>query len=210
METQKIVNLLNSSENEYSKFATKKWYIIDSETKGNYSHHNPITFLTKSIESSLCDYSDANILVTGGIIVTGGNENTKIAFKNCAPFKKCNRESNGTLVDEADFINMAVSMHNLIGYSDNYSDSSGSLWQFKRDETATNASVCNANSSSFKYKSSLIGNLAANGRKEKVKIHVPLKCLSNFWRSLQMPLINYEVELSLSWFEIVYCLVEKK
>ena len=71
METQKIVNLLNSSENEYSKFATKQWYVIDSETKSEYSHHNPIKFLTKRIESSLCDYSDAYILVTGDIAVTG-------------------------------------------------------------------------------------------------------------------------------------------
>ena len=70
MEAQKIVNLLNNSENEYSKFATKKWYVIDSESKGNYSHENPIKFLTKSIESSLCDYSDAYILVTGNITVT--------------------------------------------------------------------------------------------------------------------------------------------
>ena len=70
MEKQKIVNLLNSSENKYSKFATKKWYIIDSETKGSYSHHDSIKFLTKSIESSLCDYSDPYILVTGDIGVT--------------------------------------------------------------------------------------------------------------------------------------------
>ena len=69
METQKTVNLLNGSDNENSKFATKKWYIIDSESNGNYSHHNPIKFLTKSIESSLCDYSDAYILVTGNIAV---------------------------------------------------------------------------------------------------------------------------------------------
>ena len=59
MKTQKIVNLLNDSNNKNSKFATKKWYIIDNESKGNYSHHNPIKFLTKSIESSVCDYSDA-------------------------------------------------------------------------------------------------------------------------------------------------------
>ena len=69
METQKIVNLLNGYDNENSKFATTKWYIIDSESNGNYSHHNPIKFLTKSIESSLCDYSDAYILVTGNITV---------------------------------------------------------------------------------------------------------------------------------------------
>ena len=65
MEMQKIVNLLNNSENEYSRFATKKWSIIDSESKGSYSRENSIKFLAKSIESSLCDYSDAYILVTG-------------------------------------------------------------------------------------------------------------------------------------------------
>ena len=69
MKTQKIVNLLNSSENEYSKFGTEKWYIIDSETKGSYSHYNPIKFSTGSLESSLCEYSDAYILVTGDTAV---------------------------------------------------------------------------------------------------------------------------------------------
>ena len=87
METQKIVNLLNKSNNENSKFATKKWYVIDSESKVVYSHEDEIKFLTSSLESSLCDYSDAYILVTGNITVTGGNANTKVAFKSCAPFK---------------------------------------------------------------------------------------------------------------------------
>ena len=59
METQKIINLLNNSENEYPKFATKKWYVIDSESKGNYSDKNEIKFLISSLESNLCDYSDA-------------------------------------------------------------------------------------------------------------------------------------------------------
>ena len=83
MQTQKIVNLLNSSENEYSKFATKKWYVIDSESKGVYSHENEIKFLTSSLESSLCDYSDVYVLITGNIAVVGANNNTKVAFKNC-------------------------------------------------------------------------------------------------------------------------------
>ena len=81
-------------------------------------------------------------------------------------------EINGTFVDEADFINIAMPMYNLIEYSDNYSDTSGRLWQFKRGEIATNANVCNANSFLFKYKSSLIGNLVtdrANGKKVKSK-----------------------------------------
>ena len=87
METQKTVNLLNSSENEYSKYATKKWHIIDRETSGAYSENESIKFLTRSVESSLCDYSDAYILVTGKI--TSGGNNTKAAFKNCTPFRKC-------------------------------------------------------------------------------------------------------------------------
>ena len=72
METQKIVNLLNRSENEDSKFATKKWYVTDDETKGGYSHENPIKFVTKSIKSSLCNCSDAYILVTVNISVVRG------------------------------------------------------------------------------------------------------------------------------------------
>ena len=81
METQKIVNLLNSSENEYSKLATKKWYVIDIESKGNYSHENLIKFLSSLLESSLCDYPDASVLVTGNIAVVGANNNSKVALK---------------------------------------------------------------------------------------------------------------------------------
>ena len=95
-------------------------------------------------------------------------------------------------------------MHNLIVYSDNYSDISGSLWNFKRDEIIGNINVTNNNYSSFKYKSNVIGDTDADGankKKENVKIAVPLKYLSNFWRSLEMPLINCKVELSLKWYE---------
>ena len=70
METQKILNLLNVSDNENSKFATKKWNITGSESKGNYSTENRIKVLTSSLESSLCDCSDAYILVTGNITIT--------------------------------------------------------------------------------------------------------------------------------------------
>ena len=82
-------------------------------------------------------------------------------------------------------------MYNSIEYSENYSDTSGSLWQFKRDEIINNADVTNDNNaSSFKYKASIIGNTENNGTKNGVKIAVPLEYLSNFWRSLEMPLIN--------------------
>ena len=96
-------------------------------------------------------------------------------------------------------------MYNLTEYSDNYSDTSDtSLWQFGRDEIIGDINLTNNNSSSFKYKSNLVGNTDADGanrRKEGVKIAVPLKYLSNFWRSLEMPLINCKVELSLRWSE---------
>ena len=96
-------------------------------------------------------------------------------------------------------------MYNLIEYSDNYSDTSRSLWNFKRDEIVNNADVTNDdNAPSFKYKSNLIGNTVADGvnrKKENVKIAVPLKYLSNFWRSLEMQLINCQVELLLKWHD---------
>ena len=180
----------------------KKWYVIDSESKGNYSHPDPIKFLTKSIESCLCDYSDAYILVTGNITATPNNAATQVVFKNCAPFEKCRTEINETFVDETDFINITMPMYNLIEYSDNYSDISGSLWDFKRDEIVDNADMTNDNNApSFNYKANLIGNTETNGTKIVVKIAVPLKYLSNFWRSLKMPLINCKVELSLKWIQ---------
>ena len=136
METQKIANLLNSSENE------------------------PIKFLTRSIESSLSDYSDAYILVKGNIN-SGGND-TKATFKNCAPFRKYRAEINETFIDEAEHVNIVIPMYNLIEYSDNYSDTSGSLWHFNRDEQSqeNNGNLFDLSadySSSFKYKSNLTG-----------------------------------------------------
>ena len=166
------------------------WYIIDSEPNGSYSQNDGIKFLTRSIESSLCDYSGAYILVTGNITATPNNPATQVVFKNCAPFEKCRTEINETFVDETDFIIITMPMYNLIEYSDNYSDTS-----------ENNTDVSNDNAPSFKYKANLIGNTEANGTKNGVKIAVPLKYLSNFWRSLEMPLINCKVKLSLKWYE---------
>ena len=97
-------------------------------------------------------------------------------------------------------------MNNLIRYSANYSDTS-SLWQFKRDEfPAGNAALTTDNSQSFKCKATLLGktkNAVANTNSsvKDAKIVVPLKYLSNFWRSLEMPLINCKVHLELNWIE---------
>ena len=204
METQKIINLLNDSNNEEFKFTTKKWYVIDSQTtKGKYKQGNTIKFETETIKSSLCDYSDAFVLVTGYITVATDN-NTDVAFKNCAWFSTCIRKIDDAFVDEAHHFYIAMSMYNLIEYSDNYSDTSGSLWQFKRDEVpANNADLTINNSQSFKYKAALLGKTAdavnnTNSSVKDAKIVVPLKYLSNFWRSLEMPLIN---NLELSWIE---------
>ena len=128
METQKIVNLLNGSDNENSRFATKKWCIIDNESNGNYSQNDEIKFLARSIESSLCDYSNAYVLVTGNVAVVGANNNnTKVSFKNCTSFRKCRTEINEAFIDETEYINIAMPMYNLVEYSDNYSNTSGSL-----------------------------------------------------------------------------------
>ena len=90
----------------------------------------------------------------------------------------------------------------MIEYSDNYSDTSRTLWGFKRDKVTNNADVANDNNApSFKYIASITDNIEGNGTKNGIKIAVSLKYLSNFWRSLEMPLINCKIELSLNWIE---------
>ena len=111
-------------------------------------------------------------------------------------------EINKNFVDEADFINTAMPMYNLIEYSNNYSDTSGCLWGFKRHDVANNGNMANNNNvPSFKYKANLIGNTKANGTKKRVKIAVRLKYLSNFGRALETLLINCKVELSVGWIQ---------
>ena len=136
--------------------------------------------------------------MTGNITATPNNAATQVVFKNCAPFEKHRTEINETFIDEATHINITMPMYNLIEYSVNYSSTSGSLWHFGRDEIINNADVTNDdNALSFKHKASLIGDTGNNGIKNEIKIAVPLKYLSNFWRSLKMSLINCKVELSL-------------
>ena len=104
--------MLNDSSNEDSKFATKKCYVIDSQTtKGKYKQGDTIKFETKTIKSSLCDYSDAFILVAGKITVNA-NKNTDVAFKNCASFSTCTTKINDVFVDKANHIYIAMPMYN--------------------------------------------------------------------------------------------------
>ena len=152
----------------------------------------------------MCDYAEAYILIDGTIRGTGGDDNTRLALKNSAPFTKCNLEIHDEHIDTAENLDIVMSMYNLIEYSDNYQDSSATLYQYKRHEPPeTNAidDLTADNSNSFKYKISLLGNpvVADNIAKRSVKVVVPLKYLSNFFRSLEMPLINCKIKLNLIW-----------
>ena len=152
----------------------------------------------------MCDYAEAYILVDGTIRAAAANNNTRLALKNCAPFTKCNLEINDEHVDTAENLDIIMPMYNLIEYLDNYQDSSATLYQYKRDEPSEDDAVAELtadNSSSFKYKINLLGNLvvANNIAKRNVKDVVQLKYLSNFFRSLEMPLINCKIKLNLTW-----------
>ena len=127
METQKIINLLNDSNNEESNFSTKKWYFTDSQiAEGKYKQGDTFKFETETIKSSLRDYSDTFILVTGNIAIAANN-NTDVALKNFTPFSTGTTKINDVFVDEANHIYMTMPMYNLTEYSDNYSDTSGNL-----------------------------------------------------------------------------------
>ena len=159
METQKIVNLLGDANNASLKFA-RKWYVINDQNNTDYGEGNEdsttVKFETKVIEPNHFDYSDVYILITGNITTTGGDANIRAAFKNCAPFTKFKTHINDEHVENADNLDIIMPIYSLIEYSDNYSDTSGRLWQFKRDESPiTNAgnpdNVSTTNSTSFKY-----------------------------------------------------------
>ena len=156
-------------------------------------------------KSSLCNYSDAYILVKGKITITGRGADVAArqtderdkgaASKNCAPFTNCISEINNTQVDNAKDIDIVMPMYNLIEYSDNNAKTSGSLWQYFRDEPDNNLKY----SESFKSKIKITGKTPNNDNEKDVEIMVPLKYLSNFWRTLEMPLSNCEVNPFLTW-----------
>ena len=115
----------------------------NDDVRGIYSPNKQSRFKTAMLRSSLCDYSDVYILVKGNITVnntaTGGaaanNTNKKVIFKNCAPFTNCISKINNTQIDNAEFIDIVMTMYNLIEYSDNYSKTFGSLWQYCKRNT---------------------------------------------------------------------------
>ena len=154
------------------------------------------------LKSNLCDFSDAYILVKGTITITGrgadgatrqADERDKgVSFKNCAPFINCISEINNTQIDNAKDIDIVMPMYNLIEHSNNYAKTSGSLWQYFRDEPDDNNIE---DSESFKSKIKITGKTPYNNNVKDVEIIVPLKYLCSFWRTLEMLLINCEVNL---------------
>ena len=157
------------------------------------------------LRSSLCDYADAYILVKGTITITvesaddavkQADERGKgITFKNCVPFTKCISIINNAGIDNAQDIDIGIPMYNLIEYSDNCSKTSGRLWQYYRDDPNNNI----VNSESFKFKVKITATTPNDDNTKDVEIIVPLKYLSTVWRTLEMSLINCEVNLILTW-----------
>ena len=212
MEYQKIANLIDDASNQPSKFRTRNWVEINDESRGAYNVNSQIKFKTTMLKSSLCDNSDVYILVKGTINVNNtaaqgaaaNNTNKKVIFKNCAPFTNCISEINNTEIDNAKDIDIVMPMYNLIEYSDSYAKATGSLWQYSKDIPARNnndeifAFAANNVTDSFNFKAKITGQTEDDGTKD-VEIMIPLKYLSNFWRTLEMPLINCEVNLILTW-----------
>ena len=188
MEYQKIINLLDNTSNQPSKFRRKSWVEINDESRGTYNNNSHIKFKTTILKSSLCDYSDICILVEGTITVNNraaadanaNNVNKKVIFKNCAPFINCISEINNTQIDNAKDMDIVMPMYHLIEYNDNYSKTSGSLWQYCKDIPAVcnNGDIANFNGAnatdSFNCKAKIIGQTRDNGTKE-VEIMVTLK-----------------------------------
>ena len=212
MEYQKIANLIDDTSNQPSKFRTRNWVEINDESRGAYNVHSQIKFKTTMLKSILCDYSDAYILVKGTVSVNNAaaagaavnNNGRKVIFKNCAPFTNRISEINNTQIDNAKDIDIVMPMYNLIELSDNYAKTTGSLWQYCKDIPAVNANdeitefKRGNTTDSFNFKAKITGRTGDDGAKD-VEIMVPLKYLSNFWRTLEMLLINCEVNLILTW-----------
>ena len=220
MKYQKNINLLGNIPDKVPRLITKKWIEVNDPSgtgQNRYKTSKQIKFKIPMLRSHLCDFSAAYIVVTGKIIVANPNNNAydkKLAFKNNALFISCISKINNTLVDNTEDLDVVMPMDNLIEFSKNYRKATGSLWNYYRDERNSGFDINNnrdkinysiKDSESFNYKISIAGKLE-NGNEEKdgVKIVVPLKYLSNFWRTINIPLINCEVSLDLHGPKIVY------
>ena len=204
MEYQKITNLLGNLPDKVARFITKKWIEVHDQYRKTHNANKQIRFKTSMLKSDLCNFSDAYIIFKGKVTgsATDGTNNIRdkktqtFSIKNNAPFISCISKTNGVLVENAEDLDIVMPMYNLLEYSKNYSKTSGSLWNYYRDELTNEANDDNGpnktliNSESFKYKTSITGstyNVAAtagdydaNKEEKKVEIAVPLKHLNNF------------------------------
>ena len=181
------------------RFITKKWIEVHDQSGSAEDRYKPskqIRFKTSMLRSDLCDFSDAYIVVKGTITDTNPDNNAcdkKIVLKNNAPFVSCISKINNTLIDY------------LLEYSKNYSKTTGGFSNYYRDEQNSgangNINYSVKDSKSFDYKTSITGKLEGSNIEKEAEIVVPSKHLSNFWRTLDMPLINCEINLILTWSE---------
>ena len=177
MEHDKINNLLLSEDNEskqLSKFVTREYVKVNS-LSNTYNENKSIRFKTPMLRSNLCDYSDAYMLVKCTITVTapGVNNNADnirdkrnrpLILKNNAPFVSCITRINGELIEDADDLDLVMSVYNLLEYSKNYRKTIGWLYNYYGDELSDDADDNNfdninvVNSNTFKYKNKITGN----------------------------------------------------
>ena len=227
MEYDKINNMLLFEDNEneqLSKFVTREYVTVNS-LLNTYNENKSIRFKTPMLRSSLCDYSDAYILVKDTITLNGvvnGAENDivrrnrPLILKNNAPFVSCITRINGELIEDANDLDTAIPMYNLLEYSKNYRKTIGSLYNYYRDELSDHTddnkfdNIKVVNSNTLKYKNKITGNtynvdagvdgydVNKNGKQE-IELAIPLKYLCNFWSALNIPLISCEVSLELKW-----------
>ena len=195
MEFQKIVNFLDttSDDKDLPRVVTKKWIEVYDGSKKNHNPNKEIRIKTSVLRSDLCDYSDAYIVMKGDITLEGDNDANKtsknFAFKNNALFANCISKINGVKIDNAEDLHVVMSIYNLLEYSK-------SLWNYYRDEPSNPLS---SNSESFKCKANIAGKTPEdNDSLTNAKVVIPLKHLSNFWKSLNISLINCDVELILT------------
>ena len=187
--------MLDNKPNQPTKFRTENWIEINDESCGTYNTNNQIKFKTSVLRSSLCDNSDAYILVSGTIKITGARaddaakqldeRNKEVVFKNCAPFTDCTSEINNIQIDNAKYIDV-MPMYNLIEHSNIYSKTSGSLWQCYIDDPNDNITQ----SESFKLKIKTTAKSPVAGNTKNVE-------------TLEMLLINCEINLILNWFSLI-------
>ena len=191
--------MLDDASNQPSKFKTKNWVEINDGSRATYNVNSQTKFETIMLKSSLCDYSDAYILVKGTTTVNNtaaadvdANDNNKtVIFKNCAPFTNCISEINKTKLNNAKDIDIVMPMYNVIEYSDNYSKTYGILWQYCKDISAVynNNAIVNFTDNnltgSFNFNVKMTGQTGNDGT-NNVEIKVPIKYLSNFWRTLEI------------------------